>query len=42
MAELKNDLTRFLEAQNKLYLKALTEISKGKKKPIGCGLYFPN
>ncbi len=41
MAELKNDLTRFLEAQNKLYLKALTEISKGKKETHWMWFIFP-
>ena len=41
MAEVKNDLTRFLEAQNKLYLKALTEISKGKKETHWMWFIFP-
>lgn len=41
MAALKNDLTRFLEAQNKLYLKAFTEISKGKKETHWMWFIFP-
>lgn len=40
MAYGNNDLTRFLDAQNKLYLTAYSELKKGKKKRTGCGLFF--
>jgi uncharacterized protein (DUF1810 family) len=41
MAKLNNDLTRFLEAQNKLYLTALTELKKGKKETHWMWFIFP-
>ncbi|MEN2401092.1 DUF1810 domain-containing protein [Flavobacterium sp. MC2016-06] len=41
MTELKKDLTRFLEAQNKLYLTALTELKKGKKETHWMWFIFP-
>ena len=41
MTALRNDLTRFLEAQNKLYLKALTELKKGKKETQWMWFIFP-
>lgn len=37
----KNDLTRFLDAQNKLYLTALSEIKKGKKETHWMWFIFP-
>lgn len=37
----KNDLTRFLDAQNKLYLKAFSEIKKGKKETNWMWFIFP-
>ena len=37
---MKYNLTRFLEAQNKDYNNALSEIKNGKKHHIGCGIYF--
>ncbi|WP_417940840.1 DUF1810 domain-containing protein [Flavobacterium sp. RS13.1] len=41
MAAIKNDLTRFLEAQNKLYLTALSELRKGKKETHWMWFIFP-
>ncbi|KFF03036.1 DUF1810 domain-containing protein [Flavobacterium reichenbachii] len=41
MTELKKDLTRFLEAQNKLYLTALSELKKGKKETHWMWFIFP-
>lgn len=41
MAKLNNDLTRFLEAQNKLYLTALTELKRGKKETHWMWFIFP-
>ncbi|WP_163409753.1 DUF1810 domain-containing protein [Flavobacterium ajazii] len=41
MAAIKNDLTRFLEAQNKLYLTALSELKKGKKETHWMWFIFP-
>jgi len=41
MAAIKHDLTRFLEAQNKLYLTALTELKKGKKETHWMWFIFP-
>lgn len=37
----KNDLTRFLDAQNKLYLTAFSEIEKGKKETHWMWFIFP-
>lgn len=37
----KNDLTRFLDAQNKLYLTAFSEIKKGKKQTNWMWFIFP-
>ncbi len=37
----KDDLTRFLDAQNKLYLTALSEIKKGKKETNWMWFIFP-
>ncbi len=37
----KNDLTRFLDAQNKLYLTAYSEIKKGKKETNWMWFIFP-
>lgn len=37
----KNDLTRFLDAQNKLYLTAFSEIKKGKKETHWMWFIFP-
>ncbi|SMO73516.1 DUF1810 family protein [Flavobacterium nitrogenifigens] len=37
----KNDLMRFLDAQNKLYLTALSEIKKGKKETHWMWFIFP-
>lgn len=42
MTNSNNGLMRFLEAQNKMYLNAFSEIEKEKKKHIGCGLSFLN
>jgi uncharacterized protein (DUF1810 family) len=36
-----NDLTRFLDAQNKLYLTAFSEIEKGKKETHWMWFIFP-
>ncbi|WP_264552027.1 DUF1810 domain-containing protein [Flavobacterium sp. N2038] len=41
MAYSNNDLSRFLDAQNKLYLTALSEISKGKKETHWMWFIFP-
>ena len=41
MAYSNNDLARFLDAQNKLYLTALSEISKGKKETHWMWFIFP-
>ncbi len=41
MTYAKNDLTRFLDAQNKLYLTALSEIKKGKKETHWMWFIFP-
>ncbi|MDW8848477.1 DUF1810 domain-containing protein [Flavobacterium sp. MMLR14_040] len=41
MAYNKNDLMRFLDAQNKLYLVALAEIKKGKKESPWMWFIFP-
>jgi uncharacterized protein (DUF1810 family) len=37
----KNDLTRFLDAQNKLYLTAFSELKKGKKETHWMWFIFP-
>ncbi|WP_264537344.1 DUF1810 domain-containing protein [Flavobacterium sp. N1736] len=41
MAYSNNDLTRFLDAQNKLYLTAFSEIEKGKKETHWMWFIFP-
>ncbi|HEU4790244.1 MAG TPA: DUF1810 domain-containing protein [Flavobacterium sp.] len=41
MAYRNNDLTRFLEAQNKMYLTAFSEIEKGKKETHWMWFIFP-
>ncbi|OXG02307.1 uncharacterized protein (DUF1810 family) [Flavobacterium araucananum] len=41
MAYSNNDLTRFLEAQNQLYLTAFSEIKKGKKETHWMWFIFP-
>jgi uncharacterized protein (DUF1810 family) len=41
MANNKNELLRFLDAQNKLYLVALEEIKKGKKESPWMWFIFP-
>lgn len=41
MAYSNNDLTRFLDAQNKLYLTAFSEIKKGKKETHWMWFIFP-
>ncbi len=41
MAYSNNDLSRFLDAQNKLYLTALSEIRKGKKETHWMWFIFP-
>ncbi|MEP6931444.1 MAG: DUF1810 domain-containing protein [Flavobacterium sp.] len=41
MAYANNDLTRFLDAQNKLYLTAFSEIKKGKKESHWMWFIFP-
>ncbi|CAA9195169.1 MULTISPECIES: DUF1810 domain-containing protein [Flavobacterium] len=41
MAYSNNDLLRFLDAQNKLYLTALSEIKKGKKETHWMWFIFP-
>jgi uncharacterized protein (DUF1810 family) len=41
MAYSNNDLIRFLEAQNQLYLTALSEIKKGKKETHWMWFIFP-
>ncbi|MFB9079139.1 DUF1810 domain-containing protein [Flavobacterium procerum] len=41
MAYSNNDLARFLDAQNKLYLTALSEIGKGKKETHWMWFIFP-
>ena len=41
MAYSNNDLARFLDAQNKLYLTALSEIKKGKKETHWMWFIFP-
>jgi len=41
MAYSNNDLTRFLDAQNKLYLTAFSEITKGKKETHWMWFIFP-
>ena len=41
MAYANNDLTRFLDAQNKLYLTAYTELKKGKKETHWMWFIFP-
>jgi uncharacterized protein (DUF1810 family) len=41
MAYSNTDLTRFLDAQNKLYLTALAEIKKGKKETHWMWFIFP-
>ncbi|TDO69953.1 uncharacterized protein (DUF1810 family) [Flavobacterium chryseum] len=41
MSYSNNDLTRFLDAQNKLYLTAHSEISKGKKETHWMWFIFP-
>nr|WP_199002322.1 DUF1810 domain-containing protein [Flavobacterium sp. ASV13] len=41
MAYSNNDLTRFLDAQNKLYLTAFSEIRKGKKETHWMWFIFP-
>jgi uncharacterized protein (DUF1810 family) len=35
-----NELIRFLEAQNQVYLKALSELKKEKRILIGCGIFL--
>lgn len=37
---MKNGLNRFLQAQEKDYLSALSEVKSGRKKDVGCGMYF--
>ena len=41
MAYANNDLTRFLDAQNKLYLTAYSELKKGKKESHWMWFIFP-
>lgn len=41
MAYSNNDITRFLDAQNKLYLTAFAEIKKGKKESHWMWFIFP-
>ncbi|SNR52382.1 DUF1810 domain-containing protein [Flavobacterium sp. ov086] len=41
MAHSNNDLLRFLDAQNKLYLTAFSEIKKGKKETHWMWFIFP-
>ncbi|GAA3777576.1 DUF1810 domain-containing protein [Flavobacterium ginsengiterrae] len=41
MAYSNNDLTRFLDAQNKLYLTAYSELKKGKKETHWMWFIFP-
>ncbi|SHG29895.1 DUF1810 domain-containing protein [Flavobacterium johnsoniae] len=41
MAYANNDLTRFLDAQNKLYLTAYSELQKGKKETHWMWFIFP-
>lgn len=41
MAYANNDITRFLDAQNKLYLTAFSEIKKGKKETHWMWFIFP-
>ena len=41
MAYSNNDITRFLDAQNKLYLTALAEMKKGKKETHWMWFIFP-
>ena len=41
MAYTNNDLTRFLDAQNKLYLTAYSEIKKGKRESNWMWFVFP-
>lgn len=41
MAYSNNDITRFLDAQNKLYLTALSEIRNGKKESHWMWFIFP-
>jgi len=41
MAYSNNDLSRFLDAQNKLYLTAFSEIKKGKKETHWMWFIFP-
>lgn len=41
MAYSNNDLSRFLDAQNKLYLTALSELKKGKKETHWMWFIFP-
>jgi len=41
MVYLDTDLMRFLDAQNKLYLTALSEIKKGKKQTHWMWFIFP-
>jgi uncharacterized protein (DUF1810 family) len=41
MAYSNTDLTRFLDAQNKLYLTAFSEIKKGKKETHWMWFIFP-
>ena len=41
MAYSNTDLTRFLEAQNKMYLNALAELTKGKKETHWMWFIFP-
>jgi uncharacterized protein (DUF1810 family) len=41
MAYENNDLTRFLDAQNKLYLTAYSELKKGKKETHWMWFIFP-
>ncbi|KRD12604.1 calpastatin [Flavobacterium sp. Root901] len=41
MAYSNNDLTRFLDAQNKLYLTAYSELKKGKKETHWMWFVFP-
>lgn len=41
MVHSNNDLLRFLDAQNKLYLTALSEIKKGKKETHWMWFIFP-
>ena len=36
-----SEIDRFIQAQEDDYDSALKEIKNGKKKHVGCGIYFP-